>query len=159
MGFLRAALAQSHVDQHRKTGRETSLPADDVTAAPQSPAAPSAGVLRQLGESLKAVLRELDPEERYVLSAWFLDQRTLLDISRLLRVHEATVSRRIGRLTAKLHEALLASLTRSGMSRAAAEEALGTDPRDININLRGILQNSRSGAFPEQSVPPKAEQL
>ncbi len=36
---------------------------------------------------------------------------------------------------------------------AAAEEALGTDPRDININLRSVLQTSQSAAFTEQSVP------
>jgi hypothetical protein len=58
----------------------------------------------------------LEPEERFLLSAWFLDQRTLLEISRVLRVHEATVSRRIGRLTARLHKELLASLQASGMS-------------------------------------------
>jgi hypothetical protein len=32
------------------------------------------------------------------------------------------------------------------MSRAAAEEAMAVDPRDIDINLRGLLQASRSEA-------------
>jgi RNA polymerase sigma-70 factor (ECF subfamily) len=104
-------------------------------------------------------LAALEPEERFLLSAWFLDQRTLLEISRTLRVHEATVSRRIGRLTSRLHKELLASLQARGMSRAAAEEALGTDPRDININLRSLLQTSQSAAFPEQSVPAEPERI
>jgi RNA polymerase sigma-70 factor (ECF subfamily) len=149
---MRATLAQRHVDYHRRVSRETSLPAGDLAAAPVPPA-PAADLLLQLGDSLTATLGGLEPEERFLLSAWFLDRRTLLEIARILRVHEATVSRRIGRLTERLHKELLASLQASGMSRAAAEEALGTDPRDITINLRSVLQTSRSAAFPEQSVP------
>ena len=156
-GFLRAALAQRHVDHHRRTCRETPLPADDLTAAPASPVQPAPGVLLRLGDSLKATLGALDPEERFLLSSWFLDRRTLLEISRMLRVHEATVSRRIGRLTTRLHQELIANLRGSGMSLAAAEEALGTDPRDININLRSVLQTSQSAAFKEQGVPAEPE--
>lgn len=157
-GFLRASLAQRHVDHHRRTGRETSLPPGELAAAPVAPAPPP-NLLAQLKDSLAATLGRLDPEERFVLSSWFLDRRTLLEISRTLRVHEATVSRRIGRLTDRLHKELLASLRESGMSQAAAEEALGTDPRDININLRSLLQTSASRAFPEQSDSPEPEQI
>jgi RNA polymerase sigma-70 factor, ECF subfamily len=97
-------------------------------------------------------LSSLAPEDRFLLSAWFLDQRTLLEISRILRVHEATVSRGIKRLTARLHKELLKDLQASGMSRAAAEEALGADPRDLDINLRSLLQASQSTAFLEQEA-------
>ncbi len=69
------------------------------------------------------------------------------------------MSRRIGRLTDRLHEELLTSLRESGMSQAGAEEALGTDPRDININLRSLLQTSASRTFPEHSVPPEPEPI
>jgi len=156
-GFLRAALAQRHVDHHRRTCRETSLPADDLTAAPVAPTPPAPDILFRLGDSLRATLGSLDPEARFLLSSWYLDQRTLLEISRTLRVHEATVSRRIGRLTARLHKELIASLRASGMSAAAAGEALGTDPRDININLRSLLQTSQTAAFHEQGVPAEPE--
>jgi RNA polymerase sigma-70 factor (ECF subfamily) len=79
-----------------------------------------------------------------------LDRRTLLEISRVLGVHEATVSRRLQRLTSRLHDALLANLQTSGLSRAAAEEALATDPRDLDLNLRLLLQASQRETFPEQ---------
>jgi RNA polymerase sigma-70 factor (ECF subfamily) len=158
-GFLRAALAQRHVDYHRRTCREAPLSGDDLTAAPVAPTPPAPELLSRLGDSLKATLAALEPDERFLLSAWFLDRRTLLEISRTLRVHEATVSRRIGRLTTRLHQELLANLQASGMSRAAAEEALGIDPRDININLRSVLQISQSAAFTEQSVPAEPERI
>jgi RNA polymerase sigma-70 factor (ECF subfamily) len=157
-GFLRASLAQRHVDGHRRTGRETSFPPGELAAAPASPAT-APDVMERLKDSLAATLQRLDTEERFVLSAWFLDRRSLLEISRTLRVHEATVSRRIGRLTDRLHAELLANLQASGMSRAAALEALGTDPRDININLRSLLQSSSSGAFPEQSAAVAPRQI
>jgi RNA polymerase sigma-70 factor (ECF subfamily) len=96
---------------------------------------------------LRETLGTLDAEERFLLSAWFLDQRTLLEISRIIRVHEATVSRRMQRLTARLREELLGTLQSNGMSRMAAEEVMGVDPRDVDINLRSLLQDSRSEAF------------
>jgi RNA polymerase sigma-70 factor (ECF subfamily) len=148
-GFLRASLAQRHVDGHRRTARESALPAEEIPAPPMASATPPE-VVRRLKDCLAETLGRLDPEERFVLSAWFLDRRTLLEISRTLRVHEATVSRRIGRVTERLHRELLAGLQASGMSRAEALEALGTDPRDININLRSLLQSSSTGAFPVQ---------
>jgi RNA polymerase sigma-70 factor (ECF subfamily) len=149
-GFLRAALAQRNVDHYRRTRRETPLAVDFAAASPDPTPTPQA--LSRLNESLTAILSSLAPEDRFLLSAWFLDQRTLLEISRILRVHEATVSRGIKRLTARLHKELLKDLQASGMSRAAAEEALGADPRDLDINLRSLLQASQSTAFLEQEA-------
>ena len=74
----------------RRTFRETSLPAGDLITAPVAPTLPTANLLSRLADSLKVTLGALEPEERFLLSTWFLDQRTLLEISRLLRVHEAT---------------------------------------------------------------------
>lgn len=151
MGFLRATLAQRNVDHHRRTHRETSLPAADLPAAPQPPiAAPD--LLSRLGEALTETLKLLVPEERFLLSAWFLDRRTLLEISRVIGVHEATVSRRLQRITSHLHKELLGRLQAHGMSRAAADEALGIDPRDLEINLRSLLQASGPAAFLEKEV-------
>lgn len=90
-GFLRAALAQRHIDAHRRTGRETSLPSAELAAAPATNATPPE-VLNRLQSALASTLGTLNAEERFTLSAWFLDRRTLLDIARVLRVHEATVS-------------------------------------------------------------------
>jgi RNA polymerase sigma-70 factor (ECF subfamily) len=157
MGWLRTTLAQRHVDHHRRTHRETVLDRDDFAAATPAPT-PSSDTLARLDKSLAAILRALEPDERFMLSAWFLDRRTLLEISRLLRVHEATVSRKLKRLTEKLHKQLLQHLQANGISKRAAEEALGTDPRDLDINLRNLLQTSNSSTFYEQAVPSDPEQ-
>jgi RNA polymerase sigma-70 factor (ECF subfamily) len=146
MGFLRTTLAQRNVDRHRRTHRETELPAKEFPATQQA-AIPEPMAVSQVLAALKEIIGRLDAEQRFLLSAWYLDQRTLLDISKIIGVHEATVSRRIQRLTSRLREELLSRLQTNGMSRAAAEEALGIDPRDVDINLRSLLQASRSDTF------------
>ena len=148
-GFLRATLAQRNVDRHRRTNRETPLTTEDPPA--KSPdRTPAADTLSRLSRSLGTTLSSLDPEDRFLLSSFFLDRRTLLEISRVLGVHEATVSRRLQRLTARLHDALLQNLQSSGLTKAAAEEAMSTDPRDLDLNLRQLLQASQRETFLEQ---------
>ena len=148
-GFLRATLAQRNVDQIRRTSREMPITHDQVATVSPSPTPPPM-VLGRLAKALAAILGSLPSEERFLLSAWYLDRRTLLDISHILRMHEATVSRRLQRLTERLNKDLLRNLQASGMSKAAAKEALGTDPRDLDLNLRTLLQTSQDAAFLRQ---------
>jgi len=77
----------------------------------------------------------------------------LLQIARVLGVHEATVSRKLKRATEDTRKQVLTNLWRGGLSRRAAEEALGADPRDLNVNLKKLLQNSQTEAFKEQATP------
>jgi len=150
MGWLQATLTQRHVDHHRRTHREIPLEDNDFAAAPVSPA-PATPEIERLKDAIGNTFNTLPAEDRFLLVSYFLDGRTLLELARLLRVHEATMSRRLKRLTQDLRKRLLKDLQAHGMSRAAAEEALGTDPRDIDINLRSLLQASPSSPFPQQA--------
>jgi RNA polymerase sigma-70 factor (ECF subfamily) len=148
MGWLRAILAQRRVDQYRKIGRETELGAIEPAAAVSEQVEPK--LLGDLQVALKMTLSEASAEERFLLSAYYLDQHTLLEISRVLRVHEATISRKLKRATERLRSQLLRTLKARGLSRRAAEEALGTDPRDVDINLRRLLQESAGDPIPDK---------
>jgi len=155
LGWLRTTLGQRFVDHHRRTRRETSietLPGTLEAAAPAAPVTPIGGELERLTEAVAQTLKALPAEDRFVLSAYFLDRQTLLQIGRLLRVHEATISRRLKRLTADLRKQLLHNLQSGGLSERAAEEALGADPRDIEINLRALLQTSQIAAFKDKTL-------
>jgi RNA polymerase sigma-70 factor (ECF subfamily) len=143
MGWLRAILAQRRVNQYRKIGRETELGEIEPAAAVSEQSEPEQ--LEDLRVALKMTLSEASAEERFLLSAYYLDQHTLHEMSRVLRVHEATVSRKLKRATERLRKQLLRTLRARGLSRRAAEEALGTDPRDVDIILRNLLQKSASG--------------
>jgi RNA polymerase sigma-70 factor (ECF subfamily) len=150
MGWLRTTLAQRHIDHYRQTRRESPLDAQDPPAPPTA-AAPSPVITQQLQIAIESTLRTLAPESRFLLSSYFLDQRTLRQIAQVMGVHEATVSRKLSRLTADLRKGLLKSLQAAGLSRRGAEEALGTDPRDLTINLQSLLQTPSSGPFPDQA--------
>jgi RNA polymerase sigma-70 factor (ECF subfamily) len=45
------------------------------------------------------------------------------------------------------------------MSRQAAEEALGTDPRDLDIDIRKLLQGSAPDAFLQQGEAREVKQV
>ena len=152
MGWLRATLSQRHVDHHRRTWRESPLPEPKSAAEPAATSTPVAqpAELTRISHSLQQVLAQLLPEDRFLLASYFLDQHTLLEIARLLRVSEATISRKLKRLTADVHKQLLKQLQSTGLSRRAAEEAMFTDPRDLTLNLRTLLQSSPSPTFHNQ---------
>jgi RNA polymerase sigma-70 factor (ECF subfamily) len=138
MGWLRAMLAQRKVDDYRRTHRETELE-DNEPAAPEA-ADPEPETIAHLRAGLQTALKRLAAEERFLLSAYYLDAHTLMELSQVVGVHEATVSRKLKRATKHVRKELVRALGARGLSRRAAEEALGTDPRDIDMNLRELLQ-------------------
>jgi len=151
MGWLRTTLAQRHVDHYRRSHREQPLEEFDAQAPEPAPEKPAAE-LTALERAVEEVLRCRDAEERFLLASYYLDGRTLLEISRVLRVHEATVSRKLRRATGGIRKQVLRNLQGSGMSRRAAEEALGADPRDLDLNLKKLLQYSQSDTFQEKAA-------
>jgi RNA polymerase sigma-70 factor (ECF subfamily) len=156
LGWLRTTLAQRHVDHHRRTHREAPLDTllDTLDSpAPEPAPSPVPAELAHLTHAIARVLQALPAEDRFLLVAYFLDRHTLLQIARILHVHEATVSRRLKRLVADLRKQLLDNLQSGGLSRRAAEEALGADPRDLEINLRALLQTSQSASFSDKTAP------
>lgn len=142
LGWLRTTLAQRFTDHHRRTHREA--PLEDVDAPAPAPALPVPAETNAVTAAVATTLAELTPEDRFLLAAYYLDRQTLLQIARTLSVHEATISRRLKRLLEGLRIRLLKNLCAGGLSKAAAQEALGTDPRDIEINLRALLQTSQA---------------
>jgi RNA polymerase sigma-70 factor (ECF subfamily) len=150
LGWLRTTLAQRYTDHHRRTHREA--PLEDFDAPTPAPPPPIPVENTVLTAAVARTLSELDPEDRFLLAAYYLDRMTLLQIARTINVHEATISRRLKRLLEGLRIRLLKNLCAGGLNKAAALESLGTDPRDIEINLRALLQTSQTGAFNEQGT-------
>lgn len=157
LGWLRSTLAQRHVDRHRRTRHEAPLE-DLEPVAPSAAETPAAAELTQLAGAVARTLAGLSAEDRYLLAAYFLDRQTLAVLGRILKVHEATVSRRLKRLTDDLRGLLLRTLQAPppqgwGLSRRAAEERLSADPRDVEVNLRAALQSSQIAAFQQVDGP------
>ena len=155
MGWLRTTLAQRHVDHHRRNRRlARDQPLEEIDApATDAPPRPPAAELSQLERAIEEALLERDAEERFLLAAYYLDGQTLLQIARVLGVHEATVSRKLRRVTEGTRKQVLRNLQRSGMSRRAAEERWAPIRATCEVNLKKLLQNSQTEAFKEQAGP------
>jgi RNA polymerase sigma-70 factor (ECF subfamily) len=154
IGWLRTTLAQRHVDHHRRSHRERPLEEFGEFDAPAAASEPEKlpAELTVLERAIEAALTRREAEERFLLAAYYLDQRTLLQIAQVLHVHEATVSRKLKRVCENLKKQIFKNLQGFGLSRRAAEEALGADPRDLDLNLKKLLQNSQSDTFQEKAA-------
>lgn len=153
-GWLRTVLAQEYVNRYRRTKRLVSLEEESEEGvqfqAPEAePPVPSDS---RVALATDEVLTSLPAEDRMVLSAYYLDGRTLAEIARMLGVHESTISRKIDKLAKGLRKQILVTLGRRGMSRRQAEEALEVDVRDLQLDIRrSLTQEPASSAFSEKS--------
>ena len=151
IGWLRTTLAQRHVDHYRRSHREQPLEEFDAPALVMETEKPAAE-LTVLEKAVEGALRGCEAEERFVLASYYLDERTLKQIADVLHVHEATVSRKLKRVCEDLRKQVLKNLQGAGLSRRAADEALGADPRDLDVNLKKLLQYSQSDTFQEKAA-------
>jgi RNA polymerase sigma-70 factor (ECF subfamily) len=158
-GWLRTVMAQEFINRYRKQKRTVSLEEQTEEGvqfvAAAEPARASDYISDQRLESATdEALAELSSEDRFTLASYYLDGRTLAEIARTLGLHESSVSRRLDRLATALRKRILAGLRMQGMSHAQATEALETDVRDLQLNLRSRLtQDSGAKPFPGRKVP------
>jgi len=154
-GWLRTVLAQEFVNRYRRTKRLVSLEEESEDGVQfQAPEPePLAPADNRLAQATDEALTALSAEDRMVLSAYYLDQRTLAEIARMLGVHESTISRKLDKMAKSLRKQIVASLTRRGMSRRQAEEAMELDVRDLQVDIRrSLAQESPAPAFSEKRV-------
>ena len=74
----------------------------------------------RLREATDQALGSLAPEDKFILANYYLDDRTLAEIARLLGVHESTISRKLEKITAATRKAIL-----SGSDEARNEPERG----------------------------------
>ena len=148
-GWLRTVVAQEFVNRYRKRKRLVSLDEQEEegvqfsasASAPPGPADP------RLSMAVDEALGQLGPEDRLVLASYYLDDRTLTEIGRVVGVHESTISRRLEKLLKGLRKQVLAGLVARGMKRSQAEEALESDVRYLQVDVGKKLQENRPAAF------------
>jgi RNA polymerase sigma-70 factor, ECF subfamily len=148
-GWLRTVLAQEFVNRYRKTKRLVSLEeqAEEGVQFSAAPASPVSPLDSRLGAALNEALGLLSSEDRLVLASYYLDDRTLTQIGRIVGVHESTISRRLEKMLKGLKKQVLAGLVSRGMNRGQAEEALEADVRYLQVDVTRKLQENRPAAF------------
>jgi RNA polymerase sigma-70 factor len=110
--WMRAVLAQRHVDYIRAQSRLTPLDyqveqatntGDDHADAPDSD---RARYVAMLGKALDAALKSLAPRDRMRMAYYYRHDLSLKEIGRLIDEHESTVSRRLARTRDQLKRAI-----------------------------------------------------
>jgi RNA polymerase sigma-70 factor len=148
--WLRAVLAQRHVDEIRRARRTEPLENEageenTQIAAPRAADLPDdpdrTDNLAILQAALVTALGELNPRDRLRLAYYYADDCTLAEIGRLIGEHEATVSRKLQRTRRDVHARVEASLRdHNGMSEARVrlclECAKGEWPFDLTVHLK-----------------------
>ena len=128
--WLRAVLAQRHIDQIRAGKKFESLddqPRDGEPrrirepATVELPADPRREQYQQrFREALTGALASLDPRDRSRLQLYYAEDRTLAEIGRAIGEHESSVSRNLERVRKELR------ITVEGLLRAGSAAANGS---------------------------------
>jgi RNA polymerase sigma factor (sigma-70 family) len=152
--WLRAVLAQRHVDRIRAQRRIDPLPEEDDEQRPASPASPPdpdrPRLLAIIRRALAMVLSRLGARDRLRLSLYYAQQLTLAEIGRVTGEHEATVSRHLTRTRRSLRDDLERYLRDDErLSDAAIAQGFGYAMEDAGpIDLGEILGDSGERKHP-----------
>ncbi len=148
-------LAQRYVDRLRAQRRLEPLPDEDRADAGEPVDPERERYLSLVQEALGRALARLDGKDRLRLAYYYLHQLTLAQIGRLLKEHEATVSRQLRRTRQTVRGAVERELReRHGLTHAQIAECLASvtaDPGPLDVSpMLGV--SARNPASPERSI-------
>jgi RNA polymerase sigma factor (sigma-70 family) len=159
--WLRAVLAQRFVDRVRSERRLEPLPEEtdapvDLGAAPVTdPPDPERprylGLVRQ---ALGCAVATLSDRDRLRLGCYYVQELTLAETGRLLKEHEATVSRQLARTRRAIRGEIERLLRRDGLTDdqiAACMASVAGDPGPIDLTQ--VFGPPEGGHYPKRKAP------
>ena len=170
--WLRAVLAQRYVDRIRAQKRLEPLP-DEDSALPlghqgrretRAGDPPDPDRVRHVGllrEALGRAIDRLDTRDRLRLGSYYVQDLTLAETGRLMKEHEATVSRQLARTRRDLRKDVERQLREdAGLSEAQVAECFESASEDAGpLDLRLMLGDggpeapaARKKSAPDRSV-------
>jgi RNA polymerase sigma-70 factor, ECF subfamily len=164
--WLRAVLSQRYVDRIRANRRMEAFPDDERAieradvrhyGSPHDPTPdPDRGRhLRLLQDALNHAMTTLNPKDRLRLGCYYAQGLTLAETGRILREHEATVSRQL----ARTRQAIRGEVERrlrdgAGLSDAQISEcfaAVSADAGPIDLDRMLAMPADRKETAPDRS--------
>ncbi len=154
-GWLKVLIARRAIDRIRSQRRQTSL--EDL---PQDPALPDSHqstlqlvhsaetrqAVRLFSCSIREVLDNLSTQEKLLLKLYYFEEITLKQIGRVLKVHESTVSRLIGRLKIRIRKEVGKNLRQQHRVRPnELLDLIETGLSNADLDLKKLL------ALPEEN--------
>ncbi len=157
--WLRALVAQRHVDRLRATRRLTSFEDGEADAWPApdpSPEDQRGGLGGHVERALDRAVSALEPRDRLRLAYYHADDLTLAAVGRLLGEHEATVSRKLQKTRDQIKAAIDAVLTRD--LRLGPEELRSCYEQAIQLGRFDVGRLKVDGSAPPatDTSPPAA---
>lgn len=149
--WLRAVLAQRYVDRARSSRKLEPLPDDPDTMAGRGASSPAdarrSRYLTVMRQALAAAIADLPPRDRLRLSCYYAQDLTLAAIGRILKEHEATVSRHLTRTRLVVRDAVETRLRADhGMNAATIVECIQSVTGDAGtLDLAELI-----GAAPDR---------
>jgi len=142
--WLRAVLAQRHVDRFRASRRFEALPDEASLKAPDPDAAAEADrplSLDLIRRALSRAVSRLTSRDRLRLACYYAQDLTLAQIGRLMGEHEATSSRHLARTRSVLRQNVEHQLKHeSGLSDADVRRCFASVSDDAGpMDLRQLL--------------------
>jgi RNA polymerase sigma-70 factor (ECF subfamily) len=144
--WLRAVLAQRHVDRVRVERRFDPLPEElPAKTAPAARDPDCARFVELLRTGLETVTAALDARDRLRLGCYYAQQLTLAQTGRLLKEHEATTSRQLARTRERIRGGVEEFLRDRGLNDVQIARCFECATEDVGAtNLEEIL-DVRSG--------------
>jgi RNA polymerase sigma-70 factor len=156
--WLRAVLAQRHVDRFRVVRREEPLPDDRsqaaLAAASSLPDPGRTRFVQLMQQALECAIGCLPARDRLRLGCYYAQSLTLAEIGRALNEHEATVSRHLARTRRTLRQEIERVLREAGLEAAEMAECFESVMSDAGpIDLDRLLASGseRKGIRPDRS--------
>jgi len=166
--WLRAVLAQRHVDRLRAGRRLEPLPEDDSGPAARGPAKAGPHALESYGpereaerprylalvrDALQRAVADLPPRDRLRLACYYAQELTLAETGKLLGEHEATCSRHLARTRKALRTAIERALKEEGrLSEAEIAQCVASVTEDAGpLDLRELLNADEPVAVRKKS--------
>jgi RNA polymerase sigma-70 factor len=142
MTWLRAVLAQRHVDSIRASGRIDPLDSIPEPAANQEDSTDPdrEHYVAIFGRALDAALKSETPRERMRLGLYYRQRMTLKEIGRAMGEHESTVSRALSTARARIRANVERSLcAESGLSTDQIALCYAYGSEDLPLDLARAL--------------------
>jgi RNA polymerase sigma-70 factor, ECF subfamily len=155
--WLRAVLAQRHIDAVRVAKRFESLdepdgegkvhePADKMILPPGDPH--RGRYLKLFQTALAAALEKIEMRDRERLRLYYAEERTLAEIGKKLGEHESSVSRNLDRIRREVRENVEDILGKPGAGLALSAEQIALcfeyAAEDVPIDLAKLLKTEKT---------------
>ena len=149
--WLRAVLAQRHIDSIRAGRRFEELPEEDAPDGPKrTPLGPQPQLadphreryLELFARALQLALDRLEPAEKERLRLYYAEEKTLAEIGRVFGEHESSVSRHLERVRRALREHVEDFLRRGLFAANGSAAEPGLSEAEISLCFEYCAENS-----------------